>query len=68
MVPILTDAFSLGEALCAPSQVELRSQITLGVHAVCHLAILIYQQMSGGALLCIEPLEEVRAKETHQPL
>lgn len=46
-VPVLMDAFSFRETSCAPSQVELQSQITLDVHTVYHLAILIYQQLSG---------------------
>lgn len=44
---LLMDVFAAREASCAPSQVELQSQITLDAHAVSHLAILIYQQMSG---------------------
>lgn len=46
VVPILIDAFSLSETPCAPSPVELQSQITLEDHAACHLEILIYQQLS----------------------
>lgn len=59
------DVSAAREASCAPSQVELQSQITLDAHAVSHLEILIYQQMSGRTLSCIEPFEEVSAKETH---
>lgn len=38
--------FSFRKSSCAPSQVEQQNQMTLGEHAVCHLAILIYQQLS----------------------